>query len=954
MRKLHTASDYSAAALSRALNQVSSTHHVLLLIDQFEEVFTECKDLDKRNAFFACLMGVIQSATVRFPSPELIEGYGKQTVADNPLHVILTLRADFLGKCLEQDYCGLAQQIQNSDIKLTPLNAEDLRAVIRQPLSRTDKQIAPALLDQLVDESLHEKGSLPLLQHALDRLWNAAEEQQSKQLDLPLYQSLSGANHTQSGLRGLLNQKINAFYDSLSEAQKPLMQWLFLELVQLGEGIEDTRKTLLESELLERQPEHTAAIQDLLKHLIRHERLLTGDADSKQQATVTIAHEALIRDWQLLRQWLDQYRDLKRWRGRIEGDLRDWLATGKNEYLLRGGRLDEAVEKLAEYGEALLIGKGERALVAESLKLKEHNKRNQKRAFISTVVAVIGFLIVATSLWINSEQNLATSIRNQSLMLSGLAKIEINKGHPATAMRLALEALPGSSESYPNRPFVPAAYRALANALAHQYQGIFEHDKSVQDVLISPDGKLLVTKTVNQIYSWDIKTRHFISLLELGKWYESSFTSPSFSPDSSYIAVPTRQGKVYVWNAKTGQFISPLEHGSSVVSARFNSNGTRLATASWDHHAYIWNTQTHELIWVLKGHQDDVNTARFSADNARLITASDDQTAKIWDATTGQLLHTLEGHSARVTSARFSPDDSLVSTASDDTTARLWDGKTGALLFTLSGHSEAVVSARFNRDSSKLLTAGDKTARIWDTHTGTLLVVLQGHADTVNAAHFSPDGHYVVTASNDGTLHVWEAQTGRILPTAQTHTGIVNTAKFSPDGKYLVSASQDGLARLWRHPTGQPLASLQGHQNTVWSAAFSPDGSRIVTASYDNTARLWDAEQGQALATLQGHQREVNSAAFSPDGSRIVTASGDNTARLWDAHTGELLLSLGRSSVLPSANNTQAFWHTFKTIEDVVAYAKQMLPPRNEDIPNFRLTCEERKRFLLDEIERCK
>ena len=292
---------------------------------------------------------------------------------------------------------------------------------------------------------------------------------------------------------------------------------------------------------------------------------------------------------------------------------------------------------------------------------------------------------------------------------------------------------------------------------------------------------------------------------------------------------------------------------------------------------------TAKGIVTLRGHESTLGSAAFSPDGSRIVTASDDKTARIWDSATGQQIAVLRGHTGRVRSAAFSPDGSRIVTASSDSTARVWDVATAAVVAVLKHDGiNAVTSAGFSPDGSRIVTASADNASIWDATTTKQIAALYGSGKTVYSAAFSPDGSRVVTAEFDWTARIWDAASAKELAVLRGHHHNVSSAAFSPDGLRIVTGSQDKTALIWDATSAKELAVLRGHEDGLLTAAFSPDGSRIVTASYDKTARIWDAASAKELAVLRGHENFVKSAAFSPDGSRIVTASEDKTARIWE------------------------------------------------------------------------
>ena len=208
-----------------------------------------------------------------------------------------------------------------------------------------------------------------------------------------------------------------------------------------------------------------------------------------------------------------------------------------------------------------------------------------------------------------------------------------------------------------------------------------------------------------------------------------------------------------------------------------------------------------------------VHAAKFSPDGTKVATASYDGTAQIWDARTGRPLlpnglRTADPSRTKVYSAMFSNDSTRIATAASDGTAQIWDVQTGKQIgeTMFHGKDEVVWSAHFNPAGTQVLTASiDGTARVWDAWTGKPIlvsgkpVILQHqHKDEMNNAFFSHDGKWIVTVGDDGTAQLWDAQTFQKAGEPMQHGGKVGFADFSPDNKFVVTSSLDHTARIWQ------------------------------------------------------------------------------------------------------------------------------------------------------------
>ena len=342
--------------------------------------------------------------------------------------------------------------------------------------------------------------------------------------------------------------------------------------------------------------------------------------------------------------------------------------------------------------------------------------------------------------------------------------------------------------------------------------------------------------------------------------------------------------------------------------ACFSPDGKRVLTASSDGIATLWDVESGDSLFTLRGHTRYINSACFSPNGKWVLTASSDNTAILWDAENGDSLFTLRGHTEAIRFACFNHNRKQIATASDDNTAILWNAENGDSLFTLRGHTNDLISVRFSPNGKQALTASyDDTAILWNAESGDSLYTLCGHSRDISTACFSPNGKRVLT-SGDNTATLWDAENGDSLFTLRGHTSRVNSACFSPDGKQIVTASDDDTAILWSAENGGSLLTLRGPKyNDVNYACFSPDGKLVATASDDKAIRLWDVESGKCLSVLRAG-RNLKSPSFSPDSRRILASIsyGSSYAFLWNIH------KIQRTSVSRKFESVESVWATIK------------------------------------------
>ncbi|MEM7797343.1 MAG: caspase family protein [Cyanobacteria bacterium P01_C01_bin.118] len=340
-----------AAGLQR-LVQAAEVGRIILVIDQFEEVFTRCGSAEEREQFFECLMGALEKT-------------------DDKLCLIMAMRADFVGKCLEQDYSGLAQRVQQHMISVLPLTEDELRDAICKPSEQANLTVEPAFIREILNDIQGAPGSLPLLQYTLKELW---QQRQERTLRLSAYQKLGGIN-------GTLDKRATEIYNSFDDGQQRTVRHIFQQLTQLGEGAEDTRRRVFSDNLVSEPLHTTERVNNVIERLSDKEnRLLVTsevvgkDETKERRAIVDVAHEALIRHWRLLRRWIEKNRDLLRQQRRIEASAVIWQ---NNEYskrnLLQGFQLNEALQFQKQQADTLPLSESAKKFIQKSVWQKRWN-----------------------------------------------------------------------------------------------------------------------------------------------------------------------------------------------------------------------------------------------------------------------------------------------------------------------------------------------------------------------------------------------------------------------------------------------------------------------------------------------------------------------------------------------------------------------------------------------------
>ncbi|CAI7655697.1 unnamed protein product [Penicillium viridicatum] len=295
-------------------------------------------------------------------------------------------------------------------------------------------------------------------------------------------------------------------------------------------------------------------------------------------------------------------------------------------------------------------------------------------------------------------------------------------------------------------------------------------------------------------------------------------------------------------------------------------------------------------IQTLEGHDLDVPCIAWSQDGRRLASASKDKTARIWDSITGQCISVLRGHEGELRSIAWIQHDERLASASDDKTIRIWNPVTGQCISTLRGHDSAIRTMAWSPDFMQLASGSfDKTVRVWDPNTGQCSTVLE-HEDGITSVSWLPPSRRLASLTEDSSIRVWDTVSCQCICDLRHHGSVVWSISWSQEASRLASASNDATVRVWDPSNGACLSILSGHSGSVRVTGWSPDGSRLASAN--RTIKIWDLATGDCVSGVEEHGDDILSISWSPDGNRVATRSGsvdDNTVRIWDAATGDCL-----------------------------------------------------------------
>ncbi len=902
----------------RLLGAMAAGARLLIVIDQLEELFTLCREESERSRFIANILHA--------------------TATDGPVSILVTIRADFYDALAQYDLRTVVAEHQEY---IGPMSVDELREAIEEPARAGGWEFAPGLVELILHDVGEEPGALPLLSHALLETWR---RRRGTTMTLKAYAE-SG------GVRGAIARTADRVYGGeLDAEQQRVARAIFLRLTELGEGTQDTRRRAALDELAGQSESENEVTREVVAKLVDARLVTVGEA------SIEVAHEALIREWPTLREWLSENREGLRLHHHLTRAAEEWQLLDRDpSALYRGARLAGAQDWASANGPVLSSRENEflsASIAQQEMEAAEREaqqrreieaaeelaasqaasaRRLRRRALLLTGALAIAALMAGAAIFlgISAQQSAAEAQTNfataESQRLAGESSTLLQlQGSAELASLLALRGL--------DAHYSPQADMALQRAGRRDFGVLrMSHPRQVDTFSIAPDGQSLLSYSRDGTARlWSLADGSLLRELAVGP----SFASVDYHPDGRHAAISSEKGTSLI-DLENGEAVWAIEPG---FEAKFTADGSELFIARGDRVDVVsgadgsslrsltvaaegvtvspdgdqllvgdmlYDAHTGELVHTLVGHTNAINGTAFSPDGRLVATSSWDETAKVWDRATGELLQTMSGHSELLFGIRFSPDSRQLMTGSLDNTARLWDVATGNELRRLTGHTAGVYGADFTADGRFAATASaDGAVRLWDLAQPVEAQTLAGHDLFVYAVAFSHDGRRIFTGSADGTGMIWDAETlaGEPVPFEEAR---VDEAAFSADGRYLLLAPETGPAQLWDAATNEPIAVLEGSAGGL-TADFSADSRLLLAqaASEDDprgspspAVGLWDVETRRLLRTFSGSGVDVKG-ALSPDGRLVVVAVEESQPNLfvYDAATGGLIKTLDNGS----------------------------------------------------------
>ncbi|MBD2577363.1 caspase family protein [Oscillatoria sp. FACHB-1406] len=821
--------------IDRLTSLHSQNRPFILFIDQFEEVFTLCKDDELRKSFFHLVAEVVKN----------LERQGQ---------VIMAIRGDFLDRCAEYpEIAALANETQPTTYMVEPLTTEELYRAIAEPAKLHGVSFQGGLVERMVREVAAQPAALPLLQYALQELWRVAIEEVTSETAVLTWEEYNQIG----GVGGALDKKADLIYSSFpEERERDLLRRLCLELVELGEGDTVTRRRVTKESLAAEadSPEQFERVLDSLVQSRLVAMTLHKVSEDHYESYVEVTHEALLSNWGMLRDWIAENRDNLRRKRRFEGYFATWCNAGKSEEaLLSGLWLSDAEALQGQKG--VRLSAEEKEFIEESVKRRDRevqekfdNERRLREAAEANAEAERKLKLEA------EKAAKAESERAKEAEARALAeleqKLEAEKATEAERERRQ-EAETRVKVQRQRTRFAAAAGILATVALglgitAQYFNGAKNEREKVAVGALLGNAQTLLSQD-NQLDALIASIKALKELIRL-----------EIKSQETLNQIATIIERVQERNRLDA-------HKERIITVEFSPNGKILASADTGGRIIFWFLDKNIFIphELPKRFQKDISRMRFSPDSRFVASGGENGTLNIWTVSGKLYWQPPTNNYGAIYDISFS-EDGKIAASSQDGYIRVWDINKKILLNEINTQREKVTTSKpsiygidFDPLNSAKLVANSYQGcdlEIWDLRTKPGIKVnkcIGKNSSKIMSVRFRLDGKLIVSGDLEGTVKLWDRNGNKIGAIADNKGGAAYDTQFSPDGNFIGVAKEDGTVKVWQtsrilnnHVPSQatnnnPFSELKKHQGSVVSISFNNSGI-LASGGHDKSIRIWD------------------------------------------------------------------------------------------------------------------
>ena len=848
----------SSKGLAECIKQLklAPNENVLLLVDQFEELFRykasreDVSTINESESFVSLLVEAVRQTDV-------------------PVFIVLTMRSDFIGDCSQ--FQELTDLINNSNYLVPQMTRDDFREAVMGPVAVGGAKIEPMLVQQLLNEVGDNPDQLPILQHAMMRTWEYWKKlnDPKKPIGLSDYEAIGK-------MEKALSEHANEAFDELTQEGKRTCESLFKTLTEKGgdnRGIRHPTRVKVIAAIAHASTENVMEVVEKFRATGRSFLTPSAEIPLNKDSVIDLSHESLMRIWNNLIIWVGEEASAVQMYNRLaeasemfqEGktglwrppDLQLALSWRKKQKptLEWAGRYNPAFERAMVYLET-----SEKEFIAE----EENKIRMQKRALRRTrvtalVLGAAAILSLGFMLWAFIQQAEAEKQR----VLADERKVEAD-GQRTIAEDKTVEAEKSAEEARLSAE-VAINEKAIADSakiVAQEQESEARRQQGIAltnaEEAIRQEGIAIAnadTAQINQLRaeqaSEEAYKRRMLSIAQ-----SMSVKSLQIDQDTSLKGLLAYQA--YLFNDR----YEGVSYHADIFSGIYD------AIKTIDKSSYT----------VFSGHTATINSVAFKPGTTLFYSASSDGNVLQWDIQHPEKeLTTVVSNNAINSVLSVSPDSRWLACGTNNMGIQLLDlTSNNFTLQNLKGHEgKKIKSISFFPNSKNLVSSGtDNKVLLWDIQTGKSEPIWE-QDDIVQSLSVSPDGNVIAAGTKNGRIVLlsgrnWE----NVQELYNEENNQVNVVQFNHAGNILISGDLDGNVKLWNWKDIELIKSLRGHTARIVDIKFSPDDKQIATASTDGTIQIWESDDLESLPVVfRDSEGYVLTVAFSPDGKKIVAGS---------------------------------------------------------------------------------